>query len=201
MSTTKEQEQQGLMAIKNIPESVEEKKSCIEKDLEGQEDIVEENTRNDSGCGLRHQLEKARADADDFQEQVNLLSMMLESAQKENDWMQKQLELELEWKGFAKEENVSQKDYDALVQARYTRYLTDEEAKDILYDSFGFAKEKVVICRSVPVYQINRHGQMRKTGDAERRVAYNSADWNYIRFDCGAVSYEMYNGKLNFFIQ
>jgi hypothetical protein len=31
--------------------------------------------------------------------------------------------------------------------------MTDDEAKDLLYDWFGFAREKVTILHSVPTYE------------------------------------------------
>lgn len=89
---------------------------------------------------------------------------------------------------------------DAVFKQSDTRFLTDKEAKNILYDWYGFAKEKLVIQKAVSVYQINRHRQLRKTGEAERCPAYNATDWNYIRFDCGAMSYELYNDTLKLFL-
>ncbi len=75
-----------------------------------------------------------------------------------------------------------------------------EEAKVILYNWYGFAKEKIIIHKTIPTYQINRHRQIRNTGMVDRRPAYNATDWNYIRFDCGGMSYELYNDILSFFI-
>lgn len=79
---------------------------------------------------------------------------------------------------------------DADCFQKSTKKLSDE------LDKPRFAKEKLVIQKAVSVYQINRHRRLRKTGEAERRPVYNATDWNYIRFDCGPVSYELYNDSL-----
>ena len=69
------------------------------------------------------------------------------------------------WNGkTAGQREVSGKeDYNELVKQGGTRFLTDKEAKEILYDWYGFAKEKLVIQKTVPAYQMNRHHQLRKT--------------------------------------
>ena len=77
----------------------------------------------------------------------------------------------------------------------------ERQALKIIKDVGGMDsyKKKLVIQKTVPVYQINRHHCLRKTGEAERRPAYNATDWNYIRFDCGAMSYELYNDSVKLF--
>ncbi len=95
--------------------------------------------------------------------------------------------------------NVTQFGYENLAHDTGTRCLDDEEAKDMLYKHFGFAKEKIEIIRSVPTYEINRHNQLRAVGTAERRPLYNATDWNYIRFNCCGTAYELYNDSLRFF--
>ena len=74
--------------------------------------------------------------------------------------------------------------------------MTDDEAKALLYNWYGFAKEKVEILHTAPIYEVNRHRQIRKIGEAERAPLYNATDWNYIRFNCGRMSYELYNDNL-----
>lgn len=112
--------------------------------------------------------------------------------------LQKKLDREQEWKPYEMEENTRQADYDHLRHSG--RVMTDEEAKDLLYDWFGFAKEKTTILHSVPTYEINRHGQLRRTGETERLPLYEATDWNYIRFDCGRMTYELYNDQINLFV-
>lgn len=109
------------------------------------------------------------------------------------------LEHEQEWQPYEMKENTSQADYDHLRE--HGRVMSDEEAKDLLYDWFGFAREKVRILRSVPTYEINRHHRLRKSGETERLPLYEATDWNYIRFDCGCMAYELYNDQIILFVQ
>lgn len=110
--------------------------------------------------------------------------------------LEKTLEQELEWKTYEDKDNVQQAEYEKLAKAAGTKELTDDEAKDLLYDWYGFAKEKIKILRSVPVYEVNRHRQLRKTGEIERPPLYNATDWNYIRFNCGCMCYELQDDTL-----
>lgn len=196
MTVAKGQERQALEQIRGIIKSIGGADSYIGLALEGCLEIAEENIENDFACSMKQRADKAQADADCFQKSTKKLSDELDKAKRENDILRQQLDTELEWKDYGTEGNVRQDDYEHLVKQSDTRFLTDEEAKDILYDWYGFAKEKLVIQKAVPVYQIDRHRRLRKTGEAERRPVYNATDWNYIRFDCGPVSYELYNDSL-----
>lgn len=114
----------------------------------------------------------------------------------EIETLKKQLEREQEWRPYEDTDNVQQADYEKLLTAGDTKVMTDDEAKDLLYNWFGFAKEKVQILRSIPTYEVNRHRQLRKVGEQQRAPLYNATDWNYIRFNCGRISYELYNDDL-----
>ena len=114
--------------------------------------------------------------------------------------LKKQLEREQEWRPHEDTDNVQQADYDKLREAGGTHEMSDEEAKNLLYDWYGFAREKIKILRTVPAYEVNRHRQFRKVGEKDRRPLYNATDWNYIRFDCGCMSYELYNDNLRPFL-
>lgn len=112
--------------------------------------------------------------------------------------LKKQVEREQEWTMYIDNDNYPQDRYDKLRKAG--RVMTDEEVKDLLYREFGFAHEMIVIHRSVPAYQVNRHRQLRKIGEIERLPLYEATDWNYIRFDCGCMSYELINDDLRPFL-
>lgn len=114
----------------------------------------------------------------------------------EIETLKKQLEREQEWRPYEDTDNVQQADYEKLLTAGDTKVMTDDEAKDLLYNWFGFAKEKVQILRSIPTYEVNRHRRLRKVGEQQRAPLYNATDWNYIRFNCGRMSYELYNDEL-----
>lgn len=106
------------------------------------------------------------------------------------------LEREQEWRPYVDTENVQQADYERLATQSDTRKLTDEEAKALLYDWYGFAKEKIRIHHTIPQYEVNRHRQLRKVGEIDWAPLYNATDWNYIRFDCGCMSYELHDDNL-----
>ncbi len=110
--------------------------------------------------------------------------------------LEKALEREQEWKPYEDTDNVQQADYERLASQSDTEHMSDEKAKALLYDWYGFAKEKIKIHRTLPRYEVNRHRQLRKVGEIDRAPLYNATDWNYIRFDCGCMSYELYNDNL-----
>ena len=110
--------------------------------------------------------------------------------------LEKALEREQEWRPYEDADNVQQADYERLASQSDTEHMSDEKAKDLLYEWYGFAKEKIKIHHSVPVYEVNRHRRLRKVGELDRSPLYNATDWNYIRFDCGCMSYELYNDNL-----
>ena len=119
--------------------------------------------------------------------------------EEKNSKLAKDLEQEQEWKLYEDTANVLQSDYEKLIGDCNTHFMSEDEAKQLLYDWYGFAKDKITIISEVPSYEINRHRQLRKIGTIDRRPAYNATDWNYIRFDCGCMSYELDNDNLRFF--
>ncbi len=122
------------------------------------------------------------------------LRQTTEQYEKRIDRLNIDLEREQEWKLYEDKDNYQQDRYDELRSAG--RVMTDEEAKDLLYDWYGFAKEKITIHHSIPKYEVNRHRQLRKIGETERLPLYEATDWNYIRFDCGCLCYELVNDQL-----
>lgn len=188
---TKEQERKALAQIRKIVEGLGENSYIAA--FEGCFEIAEENIENDFACSMKQRYERASEEAASFEAQAS-------KYKKRAEQLEAQLEKELEWRPHEDKENVAQEDYEHLVKQGDIRYLTDEEAKDLLYDWYGFAKEKVVIYHSIPKYEVNRHGILRKIGEIDRRPAYNATDWNYIRFDCGAMTYELHDDNLRFFV-
>ena len=89
------------------------------------------------------------------------------------------LEKEQEWKPYEDKDHVSEEDYQALAHCSDT---------------------KIIILHSVPRYEKNRHSCLRKIGERERLPLYNATDWNYIRFNCGCMSYELYNDSLRLYV-
>lgn len=196
---TKEQERKALEQIKKIV-GVLGKDSYLATAFKGCFEIAEQNIDYDFADSLQERLEIAEERLKSDNEQLKAANNEIDRLTAENKKLEAQLEREQEWKPHEDKENVSQDDYEHLVKQSDTRYLTDDEAKDLLYDWYGFAKEKVTIYHSVPKFEVNRHRQLRKVGEIDRRPAYNSTDWNYIRFDCGAMTYELHDDNLRFFV-
>lgn len=88
--------------------------------------------------------------------------------------LEKALEREQEWKPYEDTDNVPQADYERLASQSDTEHLSDEKAKDLLYEWYGFAREKIRIHHSVPVYEVNRHRRLRKVGELDRSPLYNA---------------------------
>lgn len=71
------------------------------------------------------------------------------------------------------------------------RYLSDNEAMNLIAAEFGFNPSWIKIIHEVDIEEINRHGSIRRTGEKlDRRPVYCSTDYYYIRFDVRGRSYE-----------
>ena len=68
------------------------------------------------------------------------------------------------------------------------RFLTDEEAIQVIADETGFDKDKVIIRHSVSAYEVSNSGETRNTKQIPREPIYVSSDYMYNRFavKCGA---------------
>ncbi len=113
------------------------------------------------------------------------------------------LEVEQEWKPHESEHNVKQSDYERLAECVGkcgARYMTDEEATDWVVQETGFARERIQIVHELPMEEINRHRQVRRTGKMlDRRPIYDATDYHYIVFNIRANvthGWELFNGEL-----
>jgi len=104
------------------------------------------------------------------------------------------LEREQEWKPWEPDRIVSQKDYDHLRSSGHE--MTDDEAKEWIFQEFGFAQQVIRIHRLMNVQEINRHHMLRKVGEIDRRPYYDATDWYYVFFSVRGIEYEAYNGSL-----
>lgn len=111
------------------------------------------------------------------------------------------LNAELEWKPYEIPENVSQADYNKLLESSMASKWDDHEAIEFLSRKLGFETGRIRIIKSVPVYEIDRHRRYRQVGTAERLPLYAAGDWNYVRFNCAGWEYEYHDGELNFFLE
>ena len=113
--------------------------------------------------------------------------------------LRENFELEQEWKPYEDKDNVTDEEYRGFAKEDPAYELSDEAAKEILQEWFGFDVRRITIHRTVPKYEINRHQQLRLVGEKPRKPIYFATDYNYIRFDCGRVKYELYDGELNIY--
>lgn len=135
----------------------------------------------------------------------NELEEMQETAKKREDELKRQIEKlqakldrELEWKPYeGAGTNVKQEDY--LHLANSERKLSDEEAKQFIYDEFGFATDRINIIHEVSTYEVNKRRQCRKAETFRREPYYEATDWYYIRFDVEAAmtwQWEVFDGDI-----
>lgn len=134
---------------------------------------------------------------EELQSELEKMEKRLEAeknaAEKEICKLQEKLDKELEWKPCEGGTTLNQSRYEELANAGGTKVLTEQEAKELIYQEFGFALEKITIINTVHTYEANKYHYMRKANEFIRKPVYNASDWNYIRFDCAGWQYEMVN--------
>lgn len=185
----------GMYPSSNMYQAVEAFYMASDADKDA---FCEAYKKNEGGLAERIQHDADMEHAKVLQEAAKAA----EAAEKRIKELEGRLEREQEWEPYGHDgtgSNARQDDYIKLKTDRCTRMLSDGEAKDLLYNEYGFAKEKITIHRTLPLYEVNRHRQLRKVGEIDRAPLYNASDWNYIRFDCGVLYYELYNGNLRLF--
>lgn len=124
--------------------------------------------------------------------------------------LQTQLDRELEWKPCETAgSNMTQERYEALLDICTGNHgdphvMSEDEARLLVAEEFGFALERIEIITTVHAYEVNKHRQLRKAATLTRQPLYDATDYNYVRFNVrGAGStwmYEMVNGELETYI-
>ena len=85
--------------------------------------------------------------------------------------------------------NVKQDAY--LKLAKSGQQLTDEKAKQLIYEEFGFDISRIEIVREVSTYEVNKNFRTRKAETYQREPYYEATDWYYIRFNVrGSVTWQ-----------
>lgn len=144
--------------------------------------------------GLQEKIQRAINDA--WYKEYTEHGKEVVRLEKQVEDLKAQLDKELQWVPHEDEHNVREAEYQNLLHSGCTRVLEDSEAKELVADEFGFDPRKIRIVREVPKLEVNRHHRQRRNGVYSRDPLYNATDWNYIRFDCGMMTWEMYNGML-----
>lgn len=91
--------------------------------------------------------------------------------------------------------------YIDLWDSRTSEFDLAEDVKRWIACEFGFNPGTIRIVEEIPMYEKSREGRIRKTGGVEeRKPAYYSTDWNYIRFDVetgnSTYQWEVVDGEL-----
>ena len=116
--------------------------------------------------------------------------------------LEAELEKEQEWKPYVDKHNYSDEKYDQLASAGIADELTDDEAVDMIAKEFGFVRESIsIICRA-PVYEINRHNRLRRSGrSSSTEVRYMGLELHPFNVTTNVTrAYEMVNGELKSFM-
>lgn len=135
--------------------------------------------------GTKSELDKTQKDIAKEKAELEAKVKRLEAA----------LEREQEWKPWTNNDAVKQEDYDHLHSSGHE--MSDDEAKDWIADEFGFDRSKIHINRKMKTFDVNRHHQLRKSGEVDRDPYYDATDWYYVFFTVCGMEYEAYNGSLN----
>lgn len=172
---------------------------------------MENNLDKDAFCNAYKQNENGMAEAIARKASITRIivsdkaeketSGKISGLEKEVELLKAQIDREQEWKPYEMAQNVKQADYEKLaegaVDGKCAHYMTDEEAKDWICNEFDFDPAKVTILHEIDEYEINRHRQLRKTGNKiDRRPVYCATDYHYIRFNTRNWYYEVWNDTL-----
>ena len=146
-----------------------------------------------------------KANADGLAERIQLIATLqtaetgrsLEFAKSRIKELETALEAAQGWKPYGHGSNMTDAEY--LELESFGEPISEEKAREIIHNEFGFAMDFIVIMNELTEYEINYVRQLRETGKISRLPHYESTDWNYIRFSVNGWQYEMVNGQLEFF--
>jgi len=120
--------------------------------------------------------------------------------------LQSELDRELEWKPCTNcGTNMSQDRYEELMESCTGHHgdphvMSEDEARQLVAEEFGFDPERVEIIAAVHTYEVNKHQRLQKAATYTCRPLYDATDYNYVRFNircAGATwTYEMVSGEL-----
>ncbi|MDE5769251.1 MAG: hypothetical protein K2H82_07680 [Oscillospiraceae bacterium] len=141
-----------------------------------------------------------RLNVDDIAVKIQILADMKEIKQQKDAEsriaeLQEQLDKEFAWEYCIELGTyLDQEEYMEILEECHV--LSDEDAKQLLSETFGFIPEQIKIKHEAEEFEENKYGQTRVKRTFQRRPIYNNSDCNYIRFDCATRQWEFINGKL-----
>ena len=169
-------------------------------DFEGDKDEFCKAYKANEG-GLAEQIaraacQRAQNEIKKVEDKVLEIRDDLKEAEQKIKRLEAKLEREQEWTPWTDKDAVSDHDYVAGKAAAFQTFESDDEAKGWISSEFGFAESKIEIIHTKGVFEINRHGQLRKVEEVNRDPWYNATDWYYVLFQVCGIVYEAYNGSL-----
>jgi hypothetical protein len=93
--------------------------------------------------------------------------------------------------------NMSQSEYEELISNGENK-LSEERAKQVINDFFGFEISKIQIISEVETFVLYNN-TIKPFKTYKRNPQYCATDYNYIRFNVNGWYYEMVNGNLRFY--
>lgn len=119
-----------------------------------------------------------------------------EKAKKEADSLRLQLDKELDWKPAERVgTNMTQTDYEELANSPDSVF-SDEKAISLISEWFGFMPDRITILHHAQTFEVDKYRRIRPKETFQREPRYSSTDWNYIRFNCAGMQWELINGEL-----
>ena len=189
--TTKEQERKALEQNRKIVSELGED-SYIGAAFEGCFEIAESNIENDWACSMKQRAEAAEQKADAAEQKAEALGKKQAELMAKVEKLEASLDRELEWKPWTPDDAFSQQRYDELKRSGHE--MTDAEAKRWVCDEFGFDYDRIRINRKMNTFEVNRHHQLRKSGEIDRDPYYDATDWYYVFFTVCGMDYEAHDG-------
>lgn len=160
-------------------------------------DGLAEKIQQDAECYMVSKLHCSSVINEKTQDQLAAAEKKIKGLEAENERLQEKINKLLEWKFVGVESGMSDDDYKEL--ANRGEPISDERAKDIIFNEFGFIKDSIVIVKELHEWEKNVLGKYRSCGKVARLPHYESSDWNYIRFDVHGRCYELINGDLSLY--
>lgn len=192
---TKQDEHDVLFAISELISKLGPD-SYVGAAFEGCMELAQQNIANDELLSVHQRWMSALRDCEKKELELKAMGRQIADLEAKVAVLQKQLETEQEWMPYVDMNEVSDAEYKMLESACDKKCMRDDDTKDFLSELCGFHKERVEICHSKPIYEVNRHKVLRVNGVLERHPYYYASDWNYIRFKCGGYTWELNDGEL-----
>ena len=160
-------------------------------------DGLAEKIQQDAECYMASKMHCSSVINEKTQDELAAAYKKIKGLETENKRLKDEIDKLREWKHVGAVSGMSDNDYKALAKAGEP--ISEERAKNIIHNEFGFAVDAIVIVNELSDWEKSTLGIFRVCGKIARLPHYEATDWNYIRFDVNGWKYEYINGDLAFF--